>query len=132
MNIVIIKEQVIEQVAKEFGFALKTEQKGAIASFIQGNDVFCCLPTGFGKSLCYSLLPKIYDSIRNLAGTSIVVCVSPLVALMIDQKEKFTSMGINTDFIAKAHHDLNTVQGIKDGTSQLVFISPESLLNNTQ
>lgn len=58
--------------------------------------------------------------------------MSPLVALMIDQKEKFTSIGINTDFIAKAHHNLNTVKRIKEGTSQLVFISPESLLNNTQ
>ena len=76
---------MIEHVAKKFGFALKTEQMEAIASFIQGNNVFCCLPTGFWMSPCYSLLPKIYDSIRNLAGISIVVCVSLLVVLMIDE-----------------------------------------------
>ena len=51
---------------------------------------------------------------------------------MMDQKEKFTKMGIRAEFISETHHDLNTVQGVKEGTSQLIFISPESLLNNHQ
>ena len=34
---------------------LKDKQKEAIMSFVQGNDVLVILPTGYGKSLCYTL-----------------------------------------------------------------------------
>ena len=71
------------KVLKEFGFTLKEKPKEVISAFISGNDVFCCLPTGYGKSLCYSILPKVYDRIRNFKGLSILLCVSPLVALMM-------------------------------------------------
>jgi len=36
---------------------LKTEQKEAVKAFVEGNDVFVSLPTGFGKSLCFALFP---------------------------------------------------------------------------
>ena len=71
----------IDEVVKEFGFTLKEKQKGEISAFISGNDVFCCLLTRYGKSLCYFILPKVYDCICNVKGLSIVLCVSTLVAL---------------------------------------------------
>ena len=46
-----------------------------------GRDVFVCLPTGFGKSVCYMVLPLLFDIIRNaVSGESIVLDVSPLKA----------------------------------------------------
>ena len=36
---------------------LKEEQRMAIKAFVNGRDVFVCLVTGFGKSLCYASLP---------------------------------------------------------------------------
>ena len=123
---------IIDEVAAEFGFTLKDKQKEVIQAFVDGNDVFCSVPTGYGKSLCYSLLPKIFDRLRNLPGRSIVICISPLIALMMDQKEKFISMGILAEFISETHHDLDTVQSIRNGKTQLLYISPESLLNNLQ
>ena len=59
---------VVDEVAKEFGFTLKEKQKELISAFISGNDVFCCLPSRYGKSLCYSILPKVYDRICNVKG----------------------------------------------------------------
>ena len=47
-------------------------------------DVFVCLPTGFGKSLCYQVLPFVIDQKRGSSGSAVIV-VSPLVALMEDQ-----------------------------------------------
>ena len=35
----------------------KDKQKGAIASFLLGSDVLVILPTGYGQSLCFTLLP---------------------------------------------------------------------------
>ena len=84
---------VVDEVAKEFGFTLKEKQKEVISVFISGNDVFCRLPTGYGKSLCYSILPKVYDRIRNVKGLSIVLCVSPLVALKMGSEKKLLRLG---------------------------------------
>ncbi len=33
--------------------------------FIDGNDVFASLPTGYGKSLIYGLLPETFNEIRG-------------------------------------------------------------------
>ena len=40
---------------------LKPEQEEAVASFVRGADVFVFLPTGYGKSLCFGLLPRVFD-----------------------------------------------------------------------
>jgi len=40
---------------------LKEKQKDAITLFVDGNDVLVILPTGFGKSLCFALLPLVFD-----------------------------------------------------------------------
>ena len=57
---------------------LKDKQKEAICSFVNGRDCFVILPTGYGKTLCYVLLPYVYDHLRGKTRSSIVICVSPL------------------------------------------------------
>ena len=41
---------------------LKPEQEKAILQFLLGRDVFVALPTGYRKSLCYFVLPLVFDS----------------------------------------------------------------------
>ena len=41
---------------------LKPERWSAIESVYGGRDVFVSLPTGFGKSICYQMLPFVFDS----------------------------------------------------------------------
>ena len=36
---------------------LKAEQERVVKAFLSGKDVFGALPTGYGKSLCYAVLP---------------------------------------------------------------------------
>ena len=67
---------------------LKKKQEEIILRFISGNDVFGVLPTGFGKSLCYTCLSGIFDVLLENPGYSIVVVVSPLTAIMKDQVRK--------------------------------------------
>ena len=46
----------LSKVGKE-GLVLKKEQLQTIRNLYNGKDVFLWLPTGFGKSICYEVLP---------------------------------------------------------------------------
>lgn len=107
---------------------LKPQQQEAIATFVQGNDVFVALPTGFGKSVMFGLLPTVFDCLLDRQG-SIVCVLSPLVALMRDLKEKFVPQGLSTEFL-ELQADVNALTRVIHRSHQLVFMSPESLLDN--
>ena len=40
---------------------LKDEQTACVKAIYEGNDVILWLPTGFGKSMCYEVLPFVFD-----------------------------------------------------------------------
>ena len=44
---------------------LKPKQREAIISYVTGNDTFVVLPTGYGKSLIYAILPLVFNKIRG-------------------------------------------------------------------
>ena len=82
-------ERAVISASAALGYAsLKDKQKVVITQFVSGRDVFAALPTGYGKSLCYGCMPRVYDDLRSTSG-SIVMVVSPLSALMKDQVESF-------------------------------------------
>ena len=64
--------------AARAGYSLCPLQEQVIISFVQGSDVFVGLPTGSGKSLCYNILPDIFNSLRKVKS-SIAVIVSHLM-----------------------------------------------------
>ena len=54
---------IIDEAATSLGYTrLMYEQKKALHAFVSGKDVFISLPTGYGKSLCYALLPSVFDA----------------------------------------------------------------------
>jgi hypothetical protein len=55
---------------------LRDKQREATESFVSGKDVFVALPTWYGKSLCYQILPSIFDALRgHPTPTSIIAVV---------------------------------------------------------
>ena len=71
---------------QQLGYSsIKDEQLKVVAGIIRGCDVFAVLPTGFGKSLCFSCLPYMFDELLPVGEPSIVVIVAPLTAIMKDQ-----------------------------------------------
>lgn len=64
--------------------SVTAHQHKAVEAFAGGRDVFVSLPTGSGKTLCFALLPYVFDILREKSG-SIVIVISPLIALMQSQ-----------------------------------------------
>ena len=77
----------VTKAAEELGYpTMKMEQLDVAIAFVEGSDVFAILPAGFGKSLCYACLPASFDRmLEQDQGYSIVVVVTPLLAIMKDQ-----------------------------------------------
>ena len=91
---------------------LREQQRVVVEHFIEGNDVFVSLPTGSGKSLCYCLLPSVFDSLKGsrlVTTRSIVVVVSPLIALMKDQVRQMTQRGVSAVYVGEADYTTETV-----------------------
>ena len=64
------------QTRYEFQEVLKDEQIEGIYSLICGQNTLCVLPTGYGKSLIYSLLPLLWDEVMfNLIFNLIFISI---------------------------------------------------------
>ena len=144
-----LPEPVVRQAVKEafakLGYHEPTQsQDEAIYHFIMGEDVFVCLPTGSGKSLCYATLPLIFDILKHAAkrsssteaGKSLVIVISPLVALMKDQTAKFEERGVKSAYVCHGagHGSGELERPVKDavvrGEVQLIYLAPECLLRD--
>ena len=115
---------------------LKEEQSSAIRSVYEGRDVFVCLPTGFGKSLCYQALPFVMDhqnfvTGKDVAGkSSAVLVISPLIALMEDQvrglRKKYVKASIITSWKSASKENLATDDSLS--SDSIFFCAPEALM----
>jgi len=57
---------IIHDVAEQMGIhSLKPKQLEAISAFLSEKDVFVSLPTGYGKSIIFTLLPAVFNRIRG-------------------------------------------------------------------
>ena len=106
-----------------FGYdSFRGDQADIIAQLIDGNDAVVLMPTGGGKSLCY----QIPSLVR--AGTGIVV--SPLIALMQDQVDALTAVGVRAEFLNSSQDAATRNQVERDylnGDLDLLYVAPERL-----
>ena len=63
----------IKEAALKLGITLKDKQLEAVLSFMRGKDVFVSLPTGYGKSIIYTVLPLAFDLYKGKHQT--IVCM---------------------------------------------------------
>ena len=103
-------------------------QEEAVRRFVEGRDVFVSFPTGGGKSLCYSVLPLVFDKLRKTAGQSLVIAVSPLIALMKDQVRTLAERNVRAVYVEGE----SEFGAVCDGKYQLMFFSPETLLRSLE
>ena len=59
-------EQALSEAITEIGLEhLKPKQKEAIKAFVEGKEMFVILPSGYGKSVIYGILPIVFDKMRG-------------------------------------------------------------------
>jgi ATP-dependent DNA helicase RecQ len=106
-----------------FGFdSFRGDQAEIIDELITGNDAVVLMPTGGGKSLCYQIPALVRP------GTGIVV--SPLIALMQDQVDALTAVGVRAEFLNSSQDSATRNQVERDylnGDLDLLYVAPERL-----
>ena len=90
-------DKALDIASQRMGYERFPKQREAVEAFISGRDVFVCLPTGYGKSFCYGCLPIDFDCLRG--QTSIVVVVTPLVAIIKKKALNFEKKGLTAVYI---------------------------------
>lgn len=110
-----------------FGYDdFRSGQSEVIAAVMSGEDVLAVMPTGSGKSMCYQL-PAVVDG-------GLTVVVSPLIALMRDQVQQMTALGIEAATLNSTNDETEAraaLRRIETGELRLLFVSPERLAGST-
>ncbi|MGS2615097.1 DNA helicase RecQ [Micromonospora sp. LZ34] len=106
-----------------FGYdAFRGFQQEVIEHVVAGGDALVLMPTGGGKSLCYQ--------IPALVRPGVAVVVSPLIALMQDQVDALTAVGVRAGFL-NSTQDLDARRRVEAaflaGELDLLYLAPEAL-----
>ncbi len=112
--------------SKVYGFdSYRGQQEQVIDHVIAGGSAFVLMPTGSGKSLCYQ--------IPSICREGVGVVISPLVALMQDQIQALTLLGVKAAAInSNMTQEANAVSIGKmlAGELDMVYVAPERLLTD--
>ncbi|MET9216409.1 MULTISPECIES: DNA helicase RecQ [unclassified Nocardia] len=113
-------EEVLRRV---FGYdAFRGDQADIVAQVVGGGDALVLMPTGGGKSLCYQ--------VPSLVRPGVGVVVSPLIALMQDQVDALSALGVRAGFLnsTQSPDQRRTVEAqFVAGELDLLYLAPERL-----
>ncbi|MFC3500306.1 DNA helicase RecQ [Micromonospora krabiensis] len=115
--------EALQVLRRVFGYdAFRGFQQEVIDHVVGGGDALVLMPTGGGKSLCYQ--------IPALVRPGVAVVVSPLIALMQDQVDALTAVGVRAGFL-NSTLDLDARRRVEAaflaGELDLLYLAPEAL-----
>lgn len=117
------REALHREARRRFGVErLRPGQREVLEAVFAGRDAVALMPTGAGKSLCYQL--------PSLFLPKAVVVVSPLLALMEDQKDKAEDARISVEKIDStltAGEQADATEQVEEGAARLIYVTPERL-----
>src|SRR5690554_7634756 len=113
----------LETLQQVFGYeSFRGDQQAIIDHVVHGGDALVLMPTGGGKSLCYQI-PSLVRS-----GTGVVI--SPLIALMQDQVDALSAVGVRAAFL-NSTQDADERRRVESaflaGELDLLYLAPERL-----
>ncbi|MGV9820778.1 DNA helicase RecQ [Nocardia xishanensis] len=112
-----------EVLRRVFGYdSFRGDQAEIVRHVISGGDALVLMPTGGGKSLCYQ--------VPALVRPGVGVVVSPLIALMQDQVDALSALGVRAGFLNSTQFpdERRTVEAqFLAGELDLLYLAPERL-----
>ena len=103
----------------------------------ENKDVFVWLPTGYGKSICFHVLPYVFDFKLGRVGAppnkhSVVLIVCPLISLMVDQVSELKTRGVQAAILS-GNRDVEprlaaTEADVQAGKFTHLYTSPEAVI----
>lgn len=112
-----------EVLGRVFGYdSFRGDQAEIVEHVIAGGDALVLMPTGGGKSLCYQ--------VPALVRPGVGVVVSPLIALMQDQVDALSALGVRAGFLNSTQFpdERRTVEAqFLAGELDLLYLAPERL-----
>ncbi|MEU2257621.1 DNA helicase RecQ [Nocardia xishanensis] len=112
-----------EVLRRVFGYdSFRGDQAEIVEHVISGGDALVLMPTGGGKSLCYQ--------VPALVRPGVGVVVSPLIALMQDQVDALSALGVRAGFLNSTQFpdERRTVEAqFLAGELDLLYLAPERL-----
>jgi ATP-dependent DNA helicase RecQ len=107
-----------------FGFdSFRGQQLAIIEHVIAGGDAIVLMPTGGGKSLCYQ--------VPALLRAGLGVVVSPLIALMKDQVDALSQLGVRAAALnsrLSPGEAAAVERAVRESALDLLYVSPERLV----
>jgi len=107
-----------------FGYEdFRHRQSDIVQTLLSGRDALVLMPTGGGKSLCYQ--------VPALVREGVGVVVSPLIALMQDQVDALSQLGVRAAFLNStqdAATQRQVEQALLVAELDLLYVAPERLL----
>ncbi|GAA3760739.1 DNA helicase RecQ [Plantactinospora mayteni] len=113
----------LDVLRRVFGYdSFRGEQREIIDQLVSGGDALVLMPTGGGKSLCYQIPALVRDGVG--------VVISPLIALMQDQVDALTTLGVRAGFL-NSTQDFEARRLVETaflgGDLDLLYLAPEAL-----
>ena len=115
--------EALQVLHRVFGYdSFRGEQQDIIETVVGGGDALVLMPTGGGKSLCYQ--------IPSLVRSGVGVVISPLIALMQDQVDALTALGVRAGFLNSTQdyeQRREVEQAFLADELDLLYLAPERL-----
>ena len=107
---------------------LSVEQFKALFHFLNRRDTFVCLTTGDEKTLFYHTAVLVARKVKILPSNPLVVVVSPLNALIDDQRESCQRLKLKAvEMVRELFDNDDTLKELKN--AEVLYCSPETLEN---
>src|SRR5881227_3378560 len=118
-----MNDAAADVLSRVYGYdSFRGEQREIIEHVCAGGDAIALMPTGSGKSLCYQIPALVRE------GTGVVI--SPLIALMQDQVDALTALGVKAGFLNSTQDpdERRTVEALFLAEElDLLYLAPERL-----
>ena len=110
-------------------FTIRPKQLETIINVVKGYDTLAILPTSYGKSLIFRLLPSVCKQLKGHTNNAIVAVIAPLESIIKDQIDSANKMSSSLGLRACRVDNIN-LETIQHEGYNIIIGTPESWLES--